>query len=351
MPKSPKFEPVLTDDGWMVSVPAAMSGSGKRERKFFGTDDTAAKKFGQSLRGSYARGERGGIISHALALEAAAASKLLAGTGITLLQAATAAAEAAKKTAASSETFRQRYTRVVPLGEAQWSQIYTDDMGRLPRWVGSEFMERDCALITQDAVHAALRANGAKALSTVEHRTRYVMAILNFKERHRRNREIAIMSLQQVRAMLRAAENPTERRVAALLVFAGVRPHETQGEITRLEWDAFDGKEIYISKFVSKTNSDRIIPLTPRLKRLLRGHPSSGPVIPPNWRRVYKRLRKAAELGVEQDITRHTFASHYLAAFGEDKTKAAMGHTANSRTLFQHYRRAINEAAGVKFFR
>lgn len=52
-----------------------------------------------------------------------------------------------------------------------------------------------------------------------------------------------------------------------------------------------------------------------------------------------------------QDATRHTFASNHLVAFGEAATQAAVGHTEGSRTLFKHYRRAIPEDAGAKYFR
>ncbi|MEX1116795.1 MAG: hypothetical protein WEB53_16225 [Akkermansiaceae bacterium] len=97
---------------------------------------------------------------------------------------------------------------------------------------------------------------------------------------------------------------------------------------------------------------DRHIPITRRLRRLLRDHPASGPVILANWRRVYKQLWAAVdEIAGKQDITRHTFASHYLAAFGEMPAKSAMGPTAGSSTLFRHYRQAVTEVAGEKFFR
>jgi hypothetical protein len=33
MPKRPNFTPILTDQGWMVSIPPTLSGSGKRERQ------------------------------------------------------------------------------------------------------------------------------------------------------------------------------------------------------------------------------------------------------------------------------------------------------------------------------
>jgi integrase len=51
------------------------------------------------------------------------------------------------------------------------------------------------------------------------------------------------------------------------------------------------------------------------------------------------------------DCTRHAFASHALAAWGEDAAKAAMGHTEGSRTIFRHYARAVTKEQGEAFFR
>jgi integrase len=58
-----------------------------------------------------------------------------------------------------------------------------------------------------------------------------------------------------------------------------------------------------------------------------------------------------AEIASMHDVCRHTFASNFLAAQGEDATKQAMGHTAGSATLFRHYRRAVTRDAGAKYFR
>jgi integrase len=74
--------------------------------------------------------------------------------------------------------------------------------------------------------------------------------------------------------------------------------------------------------------------------------------MPPSWKKRITIIRKAAGMNDPkfQDATRHCFASHHLVAFGEAATQAAMGHTEGSRTLFKHYRRAITEAAGTKYF-
>lgn len=332
----------------MVSVPANMSSTGKRVRRFF-SNPTDAEKFAASLRKKYREGRRGGVIPHELAVMAGTAAELLEPHGVTILDAARSFIERLESSG-SPETFSQRYDRALLENEEHWSDRYKLDMERLPRWVGKGFMARRLCDITPAIIEAALKSHGASAQSTLDSRTRYVSAVMNHKPRHRKKSEIDIMTPRQCGQMLRACESPEERRAVALLLFAGIRPSAEDGEISRLDWEAVGKTDVFVSKEVSKT-SDHHIPITPRLRRLLRGHPTEGPVVPANWRRVYKRLRSAVDgIAGKQDITRHTFASNFLAAFGEHEAKQAMGHTANSSTLFRHYRRAVREADGKKFF-
>ena len=288
------------------------------------------------------------MITADLAIEAMNALNVLAGTGIGIFEAAKIVAKQIKSTGAM-ETFRDRYARAVANGEARWSHRYQIDVARIPRWLPKKFMDQPCGTIDRAVIEAALVEDRPLARSTIDARTTRVLAILNYRERHRRSGEIQILTLKEVEAVLSHCKTPEERRVVALLAFAGIRPDAESGEIARLDWEAVGAKEIYIAPSVSKTGSDRHIEITPRLRELLAGHPKSGPVRPAQWRRSWQRIRKAA--GLEgQDVLRHSFASHYLAATDEAKAKAAMGHTANSQTLFRHYHRAVTQADGLAYF-
>ena len=349
MPPRPLLIPVSTSKGHMVSVPEILSDTGKRQRRYFRREKDA-EEFAKRLRGMYHRGERGAVIPVNLAIEAKRAQELLEPLGMTLYEAAKAIVEQHEK-AGGSETLTQRHARATAECETIWSDRYSREVGKIPTWAGKDLMATRCSMITPEIAAAAIRKNGAKAQSTVETRLRIVMAAVNYKTRHRKTTKINLLTVKQSAAMLRACETPEERRVAALLLFAGIRPSVDEGEITRLDWSAVGKSEIYISHEVAKTtNKDRHIPITPRLRRLLRDHPKEGTVIPARWAKIYQRIRKAAGLTTEQDITRHTFASNFLAAYGEKATKDAMGHTAGSSTLFRHYRRAVTEKAGKKYF-
>ena len=344
-----KLQPLETPSGWMVSVPASMSGERKRTRKFF-PDKTTAEKYAASLRSAYAKGHRGSLISHSLAVQAAEAERILDGSGITIAEAARMAV-ARLHADGSRETFAARHARAILAGEASWSDAYRARLDNLPRGLPEWFMQMPCGGIDRTTMERALLEVSPRLFrSTLDVRCRWISSVLGYRERHRKTSGVVILDPNECARLLRACESPDERRAVALLLFAGIRPDVETGEIGRLEWSAIRKDDIYVSGEVSKTNSDRHIPITPRLRRLIRGHPKSGPVIPANWKRVWARLRKAAGI-VATDVCRHTFASNFLAAYGEQSCKSAMGHTAGSTTLFRHYRRAVTEDAGKRFFR
>lgn len=331
-----------------MSIPAGMTAAGKRRRKYF-SGKTAAEKFASSLRGSHGSGLRSSMIPVALAHQAAEASRILEGSGISLVEAARLAV-ARIDSKESKETFGDRYDRAMLTGEMVWSSRYRTDMDRLPRWVPS-LMSVPCGAIDRERIESALQESRPLSRSTIDARARYVMAVLGFRERHRRDATIHILTADQREAILEACKTPAERWAVALLLYAGIRPDAESGEIARLDWSNVGDKEIYVPQDASKTGSDRRIPIKPILRRAIKGHPKSGPVIPSGWKKTWQRIRKTAGIGHMQDSLRHTFASHYLAAYGEDAAKLALGHSAGSRTLFAHYARAVTKEAGLAFFR
>lgn len=344
---TPKFTPIETPKGWMVSIPAAMTSAGRRKRKYFPAK-TAAEKFAANLRKSYNSGLRSSMISVALAHQAIEAARILEGSGVSLVESARLTV-AKIATSQSKETFGDRYNRAMLTGEMRWSDRYRTDMDRLPRWAPS-LMPLACGMIDRAKIEEALQHNGPLSRSTIDMRARYVMAVLGFRERHQKSSVIHILTDDQRKAVFAASKRPVERRAVALLMYAGIRPDAETGEISRLDWEYVRGDEIYIPKHVSKTKTDRIIPILPVLARKLKGRPKSGPVIPAGWKKTWQRIRKEAGISDLQDVLRHTFASHFLAAYGEEAAKRAMGHAAGSTTLFRHYRRAVSEKDGIAFF-
>ena len=364
----PKFAVLETLDGWMVSVPPSMSTSGKRVRRFF-AEEKAAKVFAGHLRAQWAKGQRAGILDATMARDAQEALELLRPHGLGLREAARQALEALEllrplglslgdaarmalrqaHAAGSVETLAERWLEYCRRMEPHWRPRYANDMGKVPRWVGPELMKKRVCEITPALLAEALRANGATAEGTLKMRAARVNAAISNRGGKKRSARIAIMTVRQCAQMLRAARGKEQRWAVALLLFAGIRPSAEDGEITRLDWSAVGETEIYVAPEVSKTGSDRHIPILPRLARLLRGRPAEGPVIPVRWKLAWQRMRRATGVK-QQDISRHTFASMFLAATSDREAKQAMGHTASSDTLLRFYRRAVLEAAGRKYF-
>ncbi|MFO0203627.1 MAG: tyrosine-type recombinase/integrase [Alphaproteobacteria bacterium] len=348
MPKIPVFDPYKAGSRWVVNVPAYLSADGERHRKTFATE-APAQKFASKLRSTYGSGLRGALIPATLAAEAAEAERILEGTGISLLDAARQAAERAQATG-PAETFKARLDRATASNEERWSEVYLRDVENLWRYLPAWFLATRCHKIDAPTIERAITEGRDLKRSSIDHRTRYVKAVLSHRERHHRDASPDLLTAAQVDALLAACNTPEETRCVAVLLYAGIRPSADGGEIMRLDWRDFRDGAIHVRQEASKTGTDRIIPITPRLGQLIAGHPDHGPVHAPNWKKAWQRIRKTAGVGHMNDCTRHSFASHYLAWKGEDATKAVMGHTAGSRTLFSFYARAVTPDAGAAYF-
>ncbi len=334
----------------MVSVPPDLAADGRRHRKFFGDDKRKAERYAQELRTRYHKGERQTLLRPEDAAQAAEALRLLEPTGMSLLDAAKAARDRWEGNR-STETVRERWLAFTKEMEAHWRPRYAADMGKIPRWVTSEFMEMRLHEVTTEKLEAALRAGRKIGPGTVKARRVRIESMLAGRGGKRRAVKVALLSREELARLKWAARREPElRRVVGLLLFAGIRPGAEDGEISRLQWEAVGKTEIYIAHEVSKTGSDRHIPLGRRLRWWIREHPAEGPVVPAWWKVKWQRLRRDAGIGAGQDLSRHTFASHYLAVHGDQETKQVMGHTAGSDTLLRHYRRAVTKAQGMRYF-
>ena len=112
-----------------------------------------------------------------------------------------------------------------------------------------------------------------------------------------------------------------------LMLYAGIRPHE----VTRLRWEDVHTERgmISISPRHSKTGGARHVTIHPPLARLLSRHGKRhGSICPPNWRKHWAALhRRAGFAHWQQDVLRHTFATHHLAAFRSySELQVEMGH-------------------------
>lgn len=178
------------------------------------------------------------------------------------------------------------------------------------------------------------------------------------KQRKHQRAPISILTPAQAHSLLDACrdyssgeEMPENLRVnavdmkiaVAVLLFAGVRPEE----VTALTWEHVKLAHGYIriEPEVSKTNSVRLVQIEPNLKAWLETVPEekrTGKLSPKNWQRKWQAVRRGAGISHLNDVCRHSYASYWLAAHRDTHGLLEnMGHT-TSKTTIKYYLTACN---------
>ena len=162
-----------------------------------------------------------------------------------------------------------------------------------------------------------------------------------------KNGEVITLTPKQALALMLAAADLDNELLPyhALGLFAGIRPFELQ----RLQWDHIDlvERHIEITSAVSKTGRRRIIDIEPNLSAWIsyyvtKGGTTVGNVTPTsNLRNRLRRIREAAGItDWTQDVMRHSYASYWLAQHGDiNRLTLQMGHE-SPHMLWKHYHKA-----------
>ena len=145
-------------------------------------------------------------------------------------------------------------------------------------------------------------------------------------------KRIRILSREEIARLLAAAESYEGGACLAavgMMLYAGIRPHEVE----RLRWEDVrpGAKVISISPQHSKTGGARHVTIHPPLAGIISRTRRAGSarICPPNWRRRWARLHRAAGFAPhwQPDVLRHTFATHHLATFRNyAELQLEMGH-------------------------
>jgi integrase len=364
MPKRFSLDPHKTGPStspWCVNIPARISESGKRERKFFAT---------RSAADTYAKTHRIRIENYGTAAtlltpgqleEAAKAFEQLRPHKATLAEAVTEFMERRNQDGQSvtfkklfelffeakggrSQSYRRqlKYTlpRFEPLHSSLVSQITAAQI---------EEQTRAMTPAVRNAMLKVLRAafNFGIKRDFLAHNP---INKLDFDSLPRS--EVEILTPKQASAlMLAAAESDGLLAYHALGLFAGIRPYE----LLRLQWDDVDLVEghVLIRSEVAKNHRRRIVDIAPNLGAWLRLCKASGPVT--DQRNLRARLRATrAMAGIDdwkQDVMRHSFASYWLAKHGDiNKLTLMMGH-ATTAMLWKHYHKAAKKDDAEKYSR
>ncbi|RYD66207.1 MAG: hypothetical protein EOP83_05595 [Verrucomicrobiaceae bacterium] len=353
MPRRPQLEVVETEKGFKVDVPATLSASGKRER-FFYADEKAARKHAAGVRKAYHdRGTHAGTISPALAEEAVKALALLEPFGVSLL---TAVRDYVKRQEAHGAqlTFAEAWDRyIAELRKKGRAEATITDYVRDRKAIPDSFFKLRIAEITETAIAAALDKCTGNRGKTWNRRLREIRAVLSAATSNKtkqvsvKRRDPVILSADKSAELMKLAAAEDCALPFALMLFGGVRPDAEAGELSRITWGNIGEKFISLTGDETKTTDDRMIPISDNLAAWINGH-RGEPILPNNWKRKYQAIRKAAGI-TEQDVLRHSFASHFYRLHGEHETVQAMGH-ATFKTTERFYKRAVTTEDAQKFF-
>lgn len=144
-------------------------------------------------------------------------------------------------------------------------------------------------------------------------------------------KEILPLKLSETKQLIKTAQNesPEYAIVAALLVYAGIRPRE----VRRLTWRDIDTEEktITVRSQCSKTGGVRQVEIPPVLNRLLITHKSENcsPICPADWQRRWRKIRDNSGFRGRwvQDVLRHTYASFHAKNYADlPRLQLNMGH-------------------------
>ena len=142
---------------------------------------------------------------------------------------------------------------------------------------------------------------------------------------------ITILNKDEISRLMRAAKKYDKGSclgAVSIMLYAGVRPTEME----RLRWKdvRLSSKKILIAPQHSKTGGSRCVTISSKLENILREIKGDGEelICPTKWRIRWGELHKAAGFTHwQQDVLRHTFATHYLAKHHDyNKLQVEMGH-------------------------
>ena len=368
MAKRASLEPKRTTKAhapWVVNLPPLLSGTAKRERRYFVTKKEAAEFCRQQRIRLVNFGTASTNLPAGKIEEAQAAFEKLDGTGISLLAAVEQALQW-KKRRESSVTFKAMFESFIDAKAGRSSAYRTALRCTLPRFAALH--DRLACEISADDIEQELSGMSASVSNAF---LRYLRAVFNFGVRRGWCQENPVKRIEMQTLRMRK-EILTNAQVTALLkatvegdlellpynlfsIFAGVRPKE----IERLTWSDvnFDEKFVQVPEETAKTGIRRIVDMELLLVRWLDYYVRSGgginaAVVP--TKNLRKRLRairvRAGFQHWPQDAPRRTYASNWLAANHDvNRLDNLMGHTSPAM-LWRHYHRAVTQRRAAEFW-
>ena len=380
MPRKPSFRVQKTTRGWKVEKPASASPTGERERYYFKTRDKA-NEFATKLKEDLAA--HGANVTHigpALADEAVRAVAMLAPYGVSLIDAARRIAEIEKAKVASKDV-------ETALSEFLLSKDGKGDSQRrayekMSDALSEEFGGRKLTTITPTELVAHVEAyTGAD--TTFNSRATSIKTFWRWcaktprnwcdakvvevlEKRETRRGTIGVLTSDQCKVLMTTAEEHYPECVPAFAIclFTGIR----KAELERLEPGDITPEGITLSVESTKTRKRRFIEMPAPLAAWLEAYPVADTVLPANWFRKEKAVRRLAGWRIWCDLfdppsapedlpewpdnaLRHTHASVMVALGGPlDSLTFEFGHSGGAQVLKSHYVGVMSKAEAIKIW-
>lgn len=367
MARHSRFTPKSTPRGWCVNVPPKFTASGKRERQYFKSRALAEAAAKALKERKAAFGEEATIISPTLAAQATEAQRILEPMDVSLVQAARFYADhierlqASAPLAAALEQFRAA-KEGRSAKQVQNYRLMAEDLT-------ADFPERTLSSITGEELdaHVARHTNGPAGHNQ---RLRLLSAFWRWAAKKPRgwcdpaeleaiekqetsSGVIGTLTPAEARALLATAEEhyPDCALAFAVLLFTGIR----RQELERLDPSDFTADGITVPAASAKTKRRRFIHMPEPLVAWLKAYPVAQTVLPSDWQRKHKAVRRLAGWRIWSDLVkppappddlpswpanalRHTAASVALARGKPIETLVfEHGHSGGLQTLRNHY--------------
>ncbi len=376
MSKVPKLPISKDGNRYRLDIHKSLSETGKRQRIWFRLRREAEREVARRLEVRDLYGEQGCTIPQSLAGQAAEAQNLLEPFGLSIIEAVKAHV-ATLVESSKSINLDQAFTRFVNTRD-DLSEIYLRSIIKLAEKLPDNLMNEMLSDLTRKRVTAVLNDICSTGPQFNADRARLSAVIGEAQKdgfcsgnaaREVRKRKLTearphVLTVRQSMAVLKACRDfrdsstapyPVDCRDAipafALQLFAGIRPNE----VARLAWKNVDFKRghVAVPPSAAKTSDWRYIEMEPALRAWLEQWIGRADelICPSNWDRKRKQVRSASKISDHSDVLRHTFASMWLAAFGDmGGLLERMGHT-TQRTTLKHYRRAVLKADALEVWK
>lgn len=363
----PSFKVRNTPKGWLLNVPKGLSDTGVKQRRYFRTRELA-NEAAQELRKSFRdHGEKASVLPPRVAGDAFAAWQLLEPHGITLLEAAKRVTREIERAALSAGVDEAATAFCLAKEHQSEKQVAFNEKMKL--LLTKRFGSRKMVTITPEELVEFLEGI-TSAPASYNQWIRVVSAfwrwcaksprrwcdetVVNGLERKEvRSGDIGVLTFQEAEKLMRTAERmyPDAVHMFAIALFTGMR----WKEIERLDPEDITPEGINLPATSAKTNRRRFIQMNAQLKAWLKAYPVGETVLPANWRRKERAVRRFAGWKIWSEAAnpasppddlpewpdnalRHTSASVSVALGKPLETLIfEHGHSGGMETMRRHY--------------